>query len=140
MSSGPRKRLAPQKQSPELLVFGYEVRYFQNPTMAAEIEAERHLIRCQGREDLLVDRYDVRLLLDDLDQHTRALPVMPQLSEREKIEEAQLDVARYEDMEAADARLLEGLYHSPKIMVFVFIPTVLSLFFHLRGSKEKRNC
>jgi hypothetical protein len=63
---------------------------------------------CNGKDDLLVDRFDVRLLMENLDQLERPAP-RAALTERERIEETELDIARYEDMEAADARLAEGV-------------------------------
>ena len=107
-AGGRRRNEPPPKQALDLLVFGYEVRFFHHPTLAADIEAGRHLMPCQGREDILVDRFDVRLLLENLEQLDRAA-VSAALAERERIEEAELDKFRFEDMEAAEARVLEGL-------------------------------
>lgn len=108
--AGARRRheAAAKPAAPDLLVFGYEARFFHQPAMAADIEAGRHLMPCHGREDTLVDRFDVRLLLENLDQFERPSASLPALSERERVEEVELDKLRYEDMEAAETRVMEG--------------------------------
>lgn len=108
--AGARRRheAAAKPAAPDLLVFGYEARFFPHAAVAADIEAGRHLMPCHGREDTLVDRFDVRLLLENLDQYERPSASLPALSERERVEEAELDKSRYEDMEAAEARVMEG--------------------------------
>ncbi|KAI8916635.1 hypothetical protein DFJ77DRAFT_439880 [Powellomyces hirtus] len=64
-----RKR--PHVEDKDLLGFGYACRLFRNDAQAAQIDSGKHLLPWQhgandGSEPLLIDRYDVRNLLEDL--------------------------------------------------------------------------
>jgi hypothetical protein len=50
----------------ELVILGAQCTAFRDDAVAGALDAERHLQPAIGDADALVDRYDARLLLDDL--------------------------------------------------------------------------
>jgi hypothetical protein len=51
--------------SPHFVVIGYGSKLFRDDDAALYVDAEKHMIHWRDREDLTVDRYDGRCLLDD---------------------------------------------------------------------------
>ncbi|KAH8555465.1 alternative splicing regulator-domain-containing protein [Umbelopsis sp. PMI_123] len=103
----PRKRKANLKEKDphqELLVFGYEARIFIDDEAAKRMDAAKHLIPWQGNQDnpILVDRYDVRNLLDDLSD---VKFTNKSLSTDSEDEEELLDVERYADLDSDEEEL-----------------------------------
>mmetsp|Transcript_21179 Transcript_21179/g.35016 ORF Transcript_21179/g.35016 Transcript_21179/m.35016 type:complete len:152 (-) Transcript_21179:2643-3098(-) len=103
-----RKRRHPKESSSKpsdeedenqgLSVFGYSCRIFRDDETARMIDEEKHLIPWYGQSDLLVDRFDVRGLLENRDLFKkRKIAYQPTAKEIE--EEANLDQERYADIE-----------------------------------------
>ena len=89
--------------------YGRACRLFCDNDLAATLDAEQHLQPWLDNEDLMVDRYDVRLLLHDTAQinkslHRRSSPSQTDSSN----DEAELDFERYRDLqrELRDAQTL----------------------------------
>lgn len=54
-----------------LCIVGVSATIFDDCNVASNIDSGRHLIQCFGDSELLVDRYDGRLLLDNLTAYSR---------------------------------------------------------------------
>eukprot|EP00741_Cyanophora_paradoxa_P004267 tig00000789_g4142.t1 len=93
-----------------LEVVGYGSRIFRDDETAAYLHEERHLLRWNGEEDLMLDRYDVRnLLSDSLGFAKMKSRRAYKPSAEEEALEAQLDEERYRDIdpEALEAERIE---------------------------------
>eukprot|EP01027_Heterolobosea_sp_BB2_P017728 GEZU01025092.1.p1 GENE.GEZU01025092.1~~GEZU01025092.1.p1 ORF type:complete len:194 (-),score=22.46 GEZU01025092.1:64-645(-) len=55
----------------DLMVFGYSSRLFRDDDTAQSIHDEKHMLSYHGNDEIRIDRYDVRALLDDLSVVTR---------------------------------------------------------------------
>ncbi len=89
----------------ELVIVGYESQLFRNDKLSASMEKGSHLIPWMGNRDLLIDRYDVRALLDSeklFDKDKWDPPKKAKTSghkwEREQKLQRKLEKERYWDM------------------------------------------
>mmetsp|Transcript_26673 Transcript_26673/g.68750 ORF Transcript_26673/g.68750 Transcript_26673/m.68750 type:complete len:166 (+) Transcript_26673:1376-1873(+) len=90
-----------------LEVLGLPCTVFKDEGTAQFIDQERHLLPWFGDETNLVDRYDVRLLLDDLSTcDNPSLPAAAHGAELEGQEAADLHKERYADMDYAQEHQL----------------------------------
>ncbi|KAJ3298810.1 hypothetical protein HK104_010258 [Borealophlyctis nickersoniae] len=99
-----RKKTRRESQSPEnLLVYGYGSRIFRDDPTAASIDKEEMLIpwREQNEDPILMDRYDVRNLLDNIDDQ-----LGPTENETDA-EEQQYDEERYRDIDSEEEALFD---------------------------------
>ncbi|CAO3680483.1 unnamed protein product [Umbelopsis ramanniana] len=104
-----RKRKAKDKEKApeeELLIFGYEARIFTNDEAAKRIDGGKHLIPWQGIQDdpILLDRFDVRNLLDDLNELKSKNKASSTDSEDE---DELLDAERYADLDSDEEELFQ---------------------------------
>ena len=94
--------------------YGRSCIIFDDSDLAASIDCERHLQAWLGNEDVLVDRYDVRLLLHDSTQLIRGPPRggLPSF-DTDSLEE-DLEYERYRDVSREnDSRCLSPDPASP---------------------------
>ena len=63
---GQKDKRASGNKEDNLLVFGYACNVYSDDEKAVYLNEERHLIPWMGDESLLIDRFDGRLLLEDL--------------------------------------------------------------------------
>ncbi|CAO3659062.1 unnamed protein product [Umbelopsis vinacea] len=102
-----QKRKARAKASDsdqELLVFGYEAHIFSDKEMAEKVEDGKYLIPWQGNTEnpTLLDRYDVRNLLDDL----QSLKFNGHgVTNHSQEDHENLDVERYADLDSDEGEL-----------------------------------
>ncbi|KAI8576202.1 hypothetical protein K450DRAFT_258085 [Umbelopsis ramanniana AG] len=103
-----RKRKAKDRErepEQELLIFGYEARLFTDDEAAKRIDDGKHLIPWQGIKDnpILVDRFDARNLLDDLN----GLKLNKASSTDSEDEDEVLDAERYADLDSDEEELFQ---------------------------------
>jgi hypothetical protein len=116
-STGPFAGLSSQPGSgvdlhaPNYSVLGIPAIVFRDDDAAAHIDSEEHLLPWFGDKTLLVDRYDGRLLLDDLDTHTRSQSG-PRRAARDDVDEELLDEERYRDLDYDREHELELSFHA----------------------------
>ena len=95
-----------------LVICGYESKAFCDDNMFNTVNVQtKNLIPWQGDTTLLVDRYDVRLLLDDRKsfEHLKTTKKkIKKLSEREKELEAKMNKERYWDMALHEEEMYKG--------------------------------
>ncbi|KAG2187607.1 hypothetical protein INT44_005296 [Umbelopsis vinacea] len=102
-----RKRKANYKEKEpeqELLIFGYEARVFTDDEAAKRIDDGKHLIPWQGIQDnpILVDRFDARNLLDELDG-LKFRNKAPSIDSDDEL----LDAERYADLDSDEEELFQ---------------------------------
>lgn len=85
-----------------LSIRGHRIVALRDDKLAQWIHAEQHLQPWMGREDLLVDRYDARLLLQDEQQikKLKAFALQTPVDEDHSLRQ-QLDAERYRDLEVS---------------------------------------
>lgn len=54
----------------DLIVVGYQCRFFDNATSLEDTSDDSYLLPCPTNEDVLIDRFDVRALVDDVGRLT----------------------------------------------------------------------
>jgi hypothetical protein len=54
-----------EKEKAAIVVVGYESKMFRDDETAAKVNEGKFLVPWMGDKSLMIDRYDVRLLLDD---------------------------------------------------------------------------
>ncbi|CAM6096746.1 unnamed protein product [Calypogeia fissa] len=95
-----KKRHKADKEEPqnEVVVMGVHYRSFDDDSMAAFVNSSTALVPWNGDSKLLIDRYDVRHLLQDLTgiRRRRARPPSPDATKEE------LDYERYRDVEGLE--------------------------------------
>eukprot|EP00854_Cymbomonas_tetramitiformis_P005945 gene5945-7148_t len=84
-----------------LEVVGQSCEIFHDDVAATDLHAERHLVPCMAMEEVKVDRYDVRNLLDDLPKRKK----IPVKSAAEIEAEAELDRWRFMDLPEGDQEM-----------------------------------
>ncbi|CAG8735931.1 7812_t:CDS:2, partial [Acaulospora morrowiae] len=108
-SKHPRKKQRTNSQEyDDLLVFGYEVKTFRDDEMSKKVDEGNLLISWRGETEnrILLDRYDVRNLLDDREQFKKASYTMSRRNEdieQEKI----IDEERWRDLDSESEDLFE---------------------------------
>eukprot|EP01110_Echinostelium_bisporum_P007483 TRINITY_DN28359_c0_g1_i1.p1 TRINITY_DN28359_c0_g1~~TRINITY_DN28359_c0_g1_i1.p1 ORF type:complete len:195 (+),score=15.37 TRINITY_DN28359_c0_g1_i1:39-623(+) len=104
-----RQEREKEKEERELLehlvIVGYESKLFRDDGTAKAVDAGHYLIPWMGDKSLLVDRYDVRLLVDD--RNVFKVENRRRRTKEEKEEEEALNYERYFDIEHAEAALAE---------------------------------
>jgi hypothetical protein len=83
--------------APNFSVLGIPATLFRDDDAAAYIDSEQHLLPWLGDKTLMMDRYDGRLLLDNLDAHTRAQGA--RRAAIEDVDEELLDKERYRSLD-----------------------------------------
>ncbi|CAG8493205.1 3399_t:CDS:2 [Cetraspora pellucida] len=97
----PRKQQRTTSQDFDDLVFGYEAKTFRDDEMAKKVNAGELLIPWRGESEnkILLDRYDVRNLLDDRDRFKKTPYTMTRTIE--EIEQEKLcDIERWCDLDS----------------------------------------
>lgn len=94
------------KELQHIIALGFECKIFHDDAAALAVEEEKHLIPWFGDTSLMVDRYDVRLLLDDRKLFRTNKKHTP--TQEELDEEATLDYERYYDLEMYEEELEKG--------------------------------
>ncbi|CAG8480650.1 9761_t:CDS:2 [Acaulospora colombiana] len=108
-SKHPRKKQRTSSQEyDDLLVFGYEVKTFRDDEMSKKVDDGNFLISWRGETEnkILLDRYDVRNLLDDREQFKKVSYTMSRRNEdieQEKI----IDEERWKDLDSESEDLFE---------------------------------
>jgi hypothetical protein len=101
-----------EKEKAALVVIGYESKMFRDPETAAAVNEGKFLVPWMGDKSLMIDRYDVRLLLDDRKAFKKVKGKTRSISKEEVDEEAQCDYQRYYDLEHYDEDLEKGILTS----------------------------
>lgn len=103
-----REKEEEEKEKALIVVVGYECKLFRDDDTAAAVNSGKFLVPWMGDEGLMIDRYDVRALLDDrkLFKKSKAKQKLPTKEELE--EEAALDYERYFDLEHYEEGLEKG--------------------------------
>ncbi|CAI2178913.1 13941_t:CDS:2, partial [Funneliformis geosporum] len=99
----PRKKQRTNSQDyTDLLVFGYEAKTFRDDEMAHKVNNGDLLIPWRGETEnkILLDRYDVRNLLDDRDQFKKVAYTMTRKSEQDIEQEKLCDEERWADLDS----------------------------------------
>ncbi|CAG8794390.1 32733_t:CDS:2 [Gigaspora margarita] len=97
----PRKQQRTTSQDFDDLVFGYEAKTFRDDEMAKKVNAGELLIPWRGESEnkILLDRYDVRNLLDDRDRF-RKIPYTMTRNTEEIEQEKLCDIERWIDLDS----------------------------------------
>ena len=102
-----------EKEKAALVVVGYESKMFRDPETAAAVNEGKFLVPWMGDKSLMIDRYDVRLLLDDRKEFKKVKEkgkgkTRSAMSKEEAEEEAQCDYERYYDLEHYEEDVEKG--------------------------------
>lgn len=96
-----------------LSVFGISATLHADDQTASYYEEGKHLLPWFGQEDIMVDRYDVRLLVDDPHSFDRLTPntYKGASSIPDDVDEGELQYERYQDLDYSQEHLLTNPYH-----------------------------
>lgn len=98
-----------EKEKAALVVVGYESKMFRDPETAAAVNEGKFLVPWMGDKTLMIDRYDVRLLLDDRKLFKKVKGGKTRVMTKEEAEEeAQCDYERYYDLEHHEEEIEKG--------------------------------
>lgn len=124
-----------EKERAALIVVGYESKLFRDDETSLSVNQGRFLVPWMGDKSLLMDRYDVRLLLDDrkLFKKDKSKKSKRVLSKEEAEEEAMCDYERYFDLEHYEEELEKGIpFKTTNIFLHAyFSAALLYCFFFL---------
>ncbi|CAG8434407.1 1371_t:CDS:2 [Diversispora eburnea] len=107
-SKHPRKKQRTNSQEYDLLVFGYEAKTFRDDDMSKKVNDGELLISWRGETEnkILLDRYDVRNLLDEREQFRKVSYTMSKKNE-EIEQEKIIDEERWKDLDSEAEDLFE---------------------------------
>lgn len=117
-----------EKERAALIIVGYESKLFRDNETAAAVNTGKFLVPWMGDKSLMIDRYDVRLLLDDrkLFKKNKEKIRKTVLSKEEAEEEAMCDYERYYDLEHHEDELEKGI---PITNTTICLPLLQLLYF-----------
>ncbi|RHZ47077.1 hypothetical protein Glove_593g8 [Diversispora epigaea] len=104
----PRKKQRTNSQEYDLLVFGYEAKTFRDDDMSKKVNDGELLISWRGETEnkILLDRYDVRNLLDEREQFRKVSYTMARKNEEIELEKI-IDEERWKDLDSEAEDLFE---------------------------------
>jgi hypothetical protein len=127
-----REKEEEEKEKALLAVVGYECKLFRDDETAAAVNGGRFLVPWMGDESLMIDRYDVRALLDDRKLFKKTKGKQRTITKEELEEEAALDHERYFDLEHYEEELEKGNSPSLHPLTLISLPTTtITQFFTL---------